>query len=107
MSFFDSYDGELVVPDNPTYSVIDTTKLAVEPAVLEKLWQELLTTYDLRRMKGYFVDSSGTRWHVEATEFQIQINTARADEPAKIIFIGKRANEITRELLQAQLVMFG
>lgn len=107
LSFFDSYDGELVVPDNPTYSVIDTTKLAVEPAVLEKLWQELLTTYDLRRMKGYFVDSSGTRWHVEATEFQIQINTARADEPAKIIFIGKRANEITRELLQAQLVMFG
>ena len=59
------------------------------------------------RMKGCFINDSGVRQHVEATEQQIQITHAKPEEAAKIVFIGERADEITREALAAQLVMFG
>ena len=44
---------------------------------------------------------------MEATEQQIQLTNARPEEAAKIVLIGERADEITREALAAQLVMFG
>ena len=57
-------------------------------------------------MKGCFIDDNGARNNLEATENQIQIANSAAEEPAKIVLIGERADEITREVLSAQLMMF-
>ena len=106
LAFFDTYDGELAVPDNPTYAVLDISGMKIAAATLEKIWPELFDTYKLRRMKGCFIDDNGVRHHLEATENQIQIANSAAEEPAKIVLIGERADEITREVLSAQLMMF-
>ena len=106
LAFFDTYDGELVVPDNPTYAVLDVSGMKIAAATLEKIWPELFDAYKLRRMKGCFIDDNGVRHHLEATENQIQIANSAAEEPAKIVLIGERADEITREVLSAQLMMF-
>ena len=106
LTFFDTYDGELVVPDNPTYAVLDVSGMKIAAATLEKIWPELFDAYKLRRMKGCFIDDNGVRYHLEATENQIQIANSAAEEPAKIVLIGERADEITREALLAQLMMF-
>ena len=106
LAFFDTYDGELAVPDNPTYAVLDVSGMKITAATLEKIWPELFAAYGLRRTKGCFINDNGARQHVEATEQQIQIAHARPEEAAKIVFIGERADEITREALSAQLVMF-
>ena len=74
---------------------------------LKKIWPELFAAYGLRRLKGCFISDNGARQHVEATEQQIQITHAKPEEAAKIVLIGERADEITREVLAAQLVMFG
>ena len=107
LAFFDTYDGELAVPDNPTYAVLDVSGMKITAATLEKIWPELFAAYGLRRMKGCFINDNGVRQHVEATEQQIQITHAKSEEAAKIVLIGERADEITREALAAQLVMFG
>ena len=107
LAFFDTYDGELAVPDNPTYAVLDVSGMKITAATLEKIWPELFAAYKLRRMKGCFINDNGARQHVEATEQQIQLTNARPEEASKIVFIGERADEITREALAAQLVMFG
>jgi hypothetical protein len=106
LAFFDTYDGELAVPDNPTYAVLDVSGMKITAATLEKIWPELFAAYGLRRMKGCFINNNGARQHVEATEQQIQLTNARPEEAAKIVFIGERADEITREALAAQLMMF-
>ena len=106
LAFFDTYDGELAVPDNPTYAVLDVSGMKTTATTLEKIWPELFRAYGLRRMKGCFINDNGVRQHVEATEQQIQLTNARPEEAAKIVFIGERADEITREALAAQLVMF-
>ena len=107
LAFFDTYDGELAVPDNPTYAVLDVSGMKITATTLEKIWPELFEVYSLRRMKGCFINDDGVRQHLEATEQQIQIAHARPEEAAKIVLIGERADEITREALAAQLVMFG
>ena len=106
LAFFDTYDGELAVPDNPTYAVLDVSGMKITATTLEKIWPELFAAYGLRRMKGCFINDNGARQHMEATEQQIQLTNARPEEAAKIVFIGERADEITREVLAAQLVMF-
>jgi len=80
--------------------------MKITAATLEKIWPELFAAYKLRRMKGCFINDNGVRQHVEATEQQIQITNAGTEEVAKIVLIGERADEITREALAAQLVMF-
>ena len=107
LAFFDTYDGELAVPDNPTYAVLDVSGMKITATTLEKIWPELFRAYGLRRMKGCFINDGGARQHVEATEQQIQITHAKPEEAVKIVLIGERADEITREALAAQLVMFG
>ena len=107
LAFFDTYDGELAVPDNPTYAVLDVSGMNIAQSALENMWPELFRAYGLRRMKGCFISDNGARQHVESTEQQIQLTNARPEEAAKIVFIGERADEITREALAAQLVMFG
>ena len=107
LTFFDTYDGELAVPDNPTYAVLDVSGMKITATTLEKIWPELFRAYGLRRMKGCFINDGGTRQHVEATEQQIQITHAKPEEAVKIVLIGERADEIMREALAAQLVMFG
>ena len=107
LEFFDTYDGELAVPDNPTYAVLDVSGMNIAQSALENMWPELFRAYGLRRLKGCFISDNGARQHVEATEQQIQIAHARPEEAAKIVLIGERADEITREALAAQLVMFG
>ena len=106
LAFFDTYDGELVVPDNPTYAVLDVSGMNIAASALENMWPELFRAYGLRRMKGCFIDDNGARQHVEATERQIQIAHAGPEEAAKIVLIGDRADEITRDILQMQLMMF-
>ena len=106
LAFFDTYDGELAVPDNPTYAVLDVSGMKITATTLEKIWPELFEVYSLRRMKGCFINDDGVRQHLEATEQQIQITNAGTEEVAKIVLIGERADEITREALAAQLVMF-
>ena len=106
LAFFDQYDGELVVPDNPTYAVLDVSGMNIAASALENMWPELFRAYGLRRMKGCFIDDNGARQHVEATERQIQIAHAGPEEAAKIVLIGERADEITRDILQMQLMMF-
>ena len=106
LAFFDQYDGELAVPDNPTYAVLDVSGMNIAQSALENMWPELFAAYGLRRMKGCFISDNGARRHVEATEQQIQITNARSEEAAKIVFIGERADEITRDILQMQLMMF-
>ena len=107
LAFFDTYDGELAVPDNPTYAVLDVSGMNIAASALENMWPELFRAYGLRRLKGCFISDNGARQHVEATEQQIQIAHAGPEEAAKIVLIGERADEITREALAAQLVMFG
>ena len=107
LAFFDTYDGELAVPDNPTYAVLDVSGMNIAQSALENMWPELFRAYGLRRMKGCFISDNGARQHVEATEQQIQLTNAKPEEAAKIVLIGKRADEVTREALAAQLVMFG
>ena len=107
LAFFDTYDGELAVPDNPTYAVLDVSGMNIAASALENVWPELFRAYGLRRLKGCFISDNGARQHVEATEQQIQLTNAKPEEAAKIVLIGKRADEITREALAAQLVMFG
>ena len=106
LAFFDQYDGELVVPDNPTYAVLDVSGMNIATSALENMWPELFRAYGLRRMKGCFISDNGARQHVEATERQIQIAHAGLEEAAKIVLIGERADEITRDVLQMQLMMF-
>lgn len=105
LAFFDTYDGELSIPDNPTYSVIDVSQLKTSEAAYQALWSELFAAYDLRRMKGCFVDEKGVRRHLEATPYQIQITNARPDEAVKLVMIGQKANQITRDIMAAMLVM--
>lgn len=107
LSFFDEYDGELAMPDNPTYSVIDASQLAADGSAYEALWPELVRAYGLRRLKGAFVDSQGVRRHIEATPTHWQIGACRAGQPLKIVLIGERAEEITRDVLESQLMLFG
>ena len=107
LDFFDSYDGELAVPDNPTYSLVDVSQLRTSETAYQALWSELFAAYDLRRMKGCFIDEAGARRHIEATPRQIQITNARPEETAKIVMIGARADQITRDSLAAMLVMAG
>ena len=107
LAFFDQYDGELAVPDNPTYAVLDVSGMNIAASALENIWPELFRAYGLRRMKGCFISDNSARQHVEATERQIQIAHAKPEEAAKIVLIGERADEITREAVAAQLVMFG
>lgn len=107
LAFFDQYDGELAVPDNPTYSVVDLSAVTVSEAVFEKLWPELFAAYGLRRLKGCFINDRGERRHIEATQYQIEIRHARSDEAVKIVLIGERADEITRDILQAHILMYG
>ena len=106
LAFFDQYDGELAVPDNPTYAVLDVSGMNITASALENMWPELFRAYGLRRMKGCFISNNGVRQHVEATERQIQIAHAGPEEAAKIVLIGERADEITRDILQMQLMMF-
>ncbi len=106
LAFFDQYDGELAVPDNPTYAVLDVSGMNIAVSALENMWPELFRAYGLRRMKGCFISYNGVRQHVEATERQIQIAHAGPEEAAKIVLIGERADEITRDILQMQLMMF-
>jgi len=106
LAFFDQYDGELAVPDNPTYAVLDVSDMNIAASALENMWPELFRVYGLRRMKGCFISDNGARQHVEATERQIQIAHAGPEEAAKIVLIGERADEITRDILQMQLMMF-
>jgi len=106
LAFFDQYDGELAVPDNPTYAVLDVSGMNIAVSALENMWPELFRAYGLRRMKGCFISYNGARQHVEATERQIQIAHAGPEEAAKIVLIGERADEITRDILQMQLMMF-
>lgn len=106
LAFFDQYDGELAVPDNPTYAVLDMSGMNIAASALENMWPELFRVYGLRRMKGCFINDNGARQHVEATERQIQIAHAGPEEAAKIVLIGERADEITRDILQMQLMMF-
>ena len=106
LAFFDQYDGELAVPDNPTYAVLDVSGMNIAASALENMWPELFRAYGLRRMKGCFISDNGARQHVEATERQIQIAHAGPEEAAKIVLIGERADEITHDILQMQLMMF-
>ena len=94
------------MPDNPTYAVLDVSGMKITAATLEKMWPELFAAYDLRRMKGCFIDDNGSRQHLEATENQIQITNTDTEEVAKIVLIGEQADKITREALLAQLMMF-
>ena len=105
LTFFDSYDGTLNVPDNPTYSVIDVSHDVIDGAVWDDLWPQLTDGYGLRRLKGGFVDANGRRQHVEATPELLTVSAGRSDEPVKLVFIGERADELTREVLLAQLMM--
>ncbi len=105
LAFFDTYDGELSIPDNPTYSVVDVSHMRTNEAAYQALWSELFAVYDLRRMKGCFVDDTGARRHLEATPHQMQITNARSDETVKIVMIGQKADQITRDVLAAMLVM--
>ena len=107
LTFFDTYDGELAVPDNPTYSVIDMSQLTATEAAFETLWLDLFATYELRRLKGCFIDEHGARRHIEATPEQIQITTGQSGEAPKLVCIGTHASSITRDGLMAQLMMFG
>ena len=107
LTFFDTYDGELAVPDNPTYSVIDMSQLTATEAAFETLWLQLFATYELRRLKGCFIDEHGMRRHIEATPEQIQITTGQPSEAPKLVCIGTHASSITRDGLVAQLMMFG
>ena len=94
------------MPDNPTYSVIDLSTTTVGEAVFEKLWPELFAAYGLRRLKGCFVNDRGERRHIEATQYQIEIRHAHSDEAAKIVLIGERADEITRDVLRAHILIY-
>ena len=107
LTFFDEYDGELAIPDNPTYSVIDTSCLQADGKAYETLWPELVQAYGLRRLKGAFADRRGARRHIEATLTHVELRTAHADEPLKIVLIGDRAEEMTYDVFASQLMMFG
>ena len=61
LAFFDTYDGELAVPDNPTYAVLDVSGMKITATTLEKIWPELFRAYGLRRMKGCFINDGGAR----------------------------------------------
>lgn len=106
LGFFDRYDGRLTVPDNPTYSVVDLSGCRVSEAAMAGLWPELAASYGLRRLKGCFVDVSGRPRHIEATEHSLEISAASADEPAKIVLIGQRADEISRDVLLGMMALF-
>jgi len=107
LTFFDEYDGELAIPDNPTYSVIYTSCLQADGKAYETLWPELVQAYGLRRLKGAFADRRGARRHIEATPTHVELRTAHADEPLKIVLIGDRAEEMTYDVFASQLMMFG
>ena len=105
LAFFDTYDGELAVPDNPSYSVVDVSQLRTSESAYQALWSELFAAYQLRRLKGCFIDEAGARRHIEATPHQMQITNASPSEAAKIIMIGTRADSVTRDVLAAMLMM--
>lgn len=107
LRFFDEYDGELAVPDNPSYSVVDVSSLRTSEAAYQALWPELFASYGLRRMKGCFVDETGARRHLEATPTQLDITAGRSDEAAKLVLIGERAEAIHYDTLAAMLAVFG
>jgi hypothetical protein len=87
--------------------VVDLSAIAVSEAVFEKLWPELFAVYGLRRLKGCFINDRGERRHIEATQYQIEIRYAHSDEAVKIVLIGKRADEITRDILHVHILMYG
>lgn len=100
LDYFTEFDGEITMSDTPTYSVIDTTALVISPEQLATTWETMSQQYGLRRLKGGITD--GTReWHVEATPRQfIQRHEAA---PHKLVFIGERANEISRSVFIKEL----
>lgn len=105
LAFFDSYDGELSVPDNPTYSVIDVSHESIDSGAWDGLWPQLCKSYGLRRLKGSFIDAFGKSYHIEATPEQVLLTHGGSSEPQKLVFIGERANELTRSVLLAQIMM--
>lgn len=100
LAYFTEYDGEIAMSDTPTYSVIDTTALAIAPEQLERVWATMSQQYGLRRLKGGITD--GVRqWHVEATPRQFVQRPG--DVPHKLVLIGERAHEVSRAIFLREL----
>lgn len=106
IGFFDSYEGEVEIPDNPEYSIIDTSNLTISQNAWTDLWGEMAKIYGLRRLKGNFKNQNNETLHIEATLDQLEIKSETEDRPLKLVFIGDEANRITRSSFIAQATMF-
>lgn len=101
LAYFASFDGDILADESATYSVIETSGLAITPDKLEAAWLELQRAYGLRRLKGGICDGAKT-WHVEATPRQIRFEAGSADL-TKLVVIGERAYELNNDVFRQEL----
>lgn len=101
LAYFASFDGDILADESATYSVIETSELAITPDKLEAAWLGLQRTYGLRRLKGGICDDAKT-WHVEATPRQIRFEAGSADL-TKLVVIGERAYELNNDVFRQEL----
>lgn len=101
LAYFASFDGDILTDESATYSVIETSGLAIAPDKLEAAWLELQRAYGLRRLKGGICDGVKT-WHVEATPRQIRFEAGSADL-TKLVVIGERAYELNNDVFRREL----
>lgn len=83
------------------YTVIDTADIAMDEHALEARWNALRQTYQLLRMKGDIVTKNGS-FHVEATPEQCIVEPSTTRN-TKLVFIGKDARTMTRDVLEEVL----
>ena len=104
LTYFANSDAEFTNHDGETnYTIVQTSDLLIEPAKLEAAWNTLKADYGLKRLKGNFIDASGTSWHVEATPSQLITTKQQASSAPQLVFIGKQARLVTADVLKELL----
>lgn len=102
IDYFTEFDGEVAINDSPTWSVIDTAELGLTPERMANLWQAVRAEYGLRRLKGV-ISADGNYWRVDGVYEQFDSEKLPLEELAKIVFIGERAEQLTRDKVVAIL----
>lgn len=102
LAFYESHNGDINLHDSDMNYVTLHPTSPILPDAMKHNWQQLADTYGLRRMKGDFVDSDGSWWHVEATPAQCRVNATDA-EFAQIVCIGEKATRLTSALFAKEI----
>ena len=81
----------------PSYTIINTTKKNISIDKLHALWPSLVASYGAERMKGAVIQDN-EMWRVDATPSQCKITkSVDSSESLNLVIIGSEASRITED----------